>query len=104
MTLRVHRLILETFVGPCPEGHETLHLDDNPRNNRLENLRWGTRKENHSTIRWRRGEANGHSKLTEDDVRAIRASTESNCALARRLGVADTSISRIRNHKTWKHL
>ncbi len=101
---RVHRLILETFVGPCPEGHETLHLDDDPRNNRLGNLRWGTREENHSTIRWRQGEAHYRAELTEDDVRAIRASTEPHVVLARRLGVSETTIRDIRNHKTWKHL
>jgi len=42
----VHRLVLEAFVGPCPEGMESLHADDAKRNNHLANLRWGTRKEN----------------------------------------------------------
>jgi len=43
---RVHRLVLEAFVGPCPEGMECRHLDGDPSNNRLENLRWGTPAEN----------------------------------------------------------
>lgn len=38
---RVHRLVLEAFVGPCPPGMECRHLDDDPRNNRLDNLAWG---------------------------------------------------------------
>ena len=63
----VHRLVLEAFVGPCPEGQQCLHLDSNPRNNRLDNLTWGTPVENHSTIN-RSGERNGRSKLTADDV------------------------------------
>jgi hypothetical protein len=42
----VHRLVLEAFVGPCPEGMEGLHWDDDKDNNRLSNLRWGTRTEN----------------------------------------------------------
>ena len=42
----VHRLILETFVGPCPEDMECLHLDENKKNNNLENLKWGTHSEN----------------------------------------------------------
>lgn len=33
-------MILETFVGPCPEGHEGDHIDHNSLNNRLDNLRW----------------------------------------------------------------
>jgi len=43
----VHRLVLETFVGPCPPGMECRHFpDDDKRNNRLDNLQWGTPKEN----------------------------------------------------------
>lgn len=42
----VHRMVLETFVGPAPEGHECLHADDQPANNVLTNLSWGTRAEN----------------------------------------------------------
>lgn len=39
----VHRLVLEAFVGPCPIDHECCHYDNNPQNNRVENLRWGSR-------------------------------------------------------------
>lgn len=42
----VHRLVLEAFVGPCPDGMETLHRNDIPGDNRIENLRWGTHAEN----------------------------------------------------------
>lgn len=31
---QVHRLVMLAFVGPCPEGQETRHLDGNPANNR----------------------------------------------------------------------
>ena len=44
----VHRLVLETFVGPCPDGMETRHLNGDPSDNRLANLAWGTPKENHT--------------------------------------------------------
>lgn len=43
---QVHRLVLEAFIGPAPDGMECLHLDGDPTNNRLDNLRWGTRSEN----------------------------------------------------------
>ena len=43
---RVHRLVLEAFVGPCPEGMEVRHLNGHPADNRVENLVWGTRSEN----------------------------------------------------------
>lgn len=39
----VHTLVLETFVGPRPEGALGCHRDDNPENNLLENLYWGAR-------------------------------------------------------------
>lgn len=42
----VHRLVLEAFVGKCPEGLEGLHWDDDPTNNHLTNLRWETRRVN----------------------------------------------------------
>lgn len=45
-TLSVHRLVLEAFVGPCPEGMECCHYDDNPTNNALSNLRWDTSRSN----------------------------------------------------------
>lgn len=37
----IHRLVLEAFVGECPEGMKTRHLDGDPANNRLSNLKWG---------------------------------------------------------------
>ena len=42
----VHRAVLEAFVGPAPEGTEACHLDDNPANNKISNLTWGTRAQN----------------------------------------------------------
>lgn len=43
--LRVHRLVQETFQGPCPDGLETRHLDGNEINNQNCNLKYGTRSE-----------------------------------------------------------
>ena len=42
----VHRLVLEAFVGPCPEGMEACHDNDDPTDNRLSNLRWDTHQSN----------------------------------------------------------
>lgn len=45
----VHALVLNAFVGPCPDGMEACHFPDrDPSNNRVDNLRWGTRQENHA--------------------------------------------------------
>ena len=45
-TVRVHRLVLEAFVGPCPEGMEGCHNDGDASNNALSNLRWDTSSAN----------------------------------------------------------
>ena len=42
----VHELVLIAFVG-CPgKGQECRHINGEPSNNYLENLAWGTRREN----------------------------------------------------------
>jgi len=51
-----------------------------------------------------RGAAHPKSKLTEDIVLAIRASTEKGVVLADRYGVTATLISNIRKGKVWKHV
>lgn len=44
---KVHRLVCEAFHGPPPfEGAVVIHRDENALNNRPENLKWGTQKEN----------------------------------------------------------
>ncbi|MFM7012619.1 MAG: HNH endonuclease signature motif containing protein [Betaproteobacteria bacterium] len=40
-TRKVHQMVLETFVGPKPEGMQTRHLNGVRTDNRLENLKWG---------------------------------------------------------------
>jgi hypothetical protein len=42
----VHRLVLTTFVGPRPAGGQCRHLNGDKTDNRLENLAWGTAREN----------------------------------------------------------
>lgn len=45
--LKVHRLVCLAFNGVPPPGlNRVLHGDEDWRNNRCDNLRWGTQKEN----------------------------------------------------------
>lgn len=62
----IHTLVLEAFVGPCPEGLECRHLDGDAGNNRLTNLRWGSRMENQKDRRF-------HEKEARRLVGAVRA-------------------------------
>ena len=97
----VHRLVLTAFVGECPDGSQCLHLDDDPTNNCLSNLRWGTPKENHRTIN-RNGEKNGRAVLTETDVIAIRSSDLPTKELARIYGRSQKYIQNILRGIVWK--
>lgn len=118
-----HRLVALAFI-PNPDGlPQVAHWDGVPRNCHVSNLRWATEKENSADrvrhgrqVRgdrhpWRinpeliiRGERHKLSKLTEDDVRAIRASNESKRVLARRYDVDRALIGRVRQRKVWTHV
>jgi hypothetical protein len=50
------------------------------------------------------GEAHSRARLTETDVRAIRASTETGRTLAAKYGMGHATISDIRLRKIWKHV
>ena len=43
---RVHRLVLEAFVGPRPDGYQCDHINTVRDDNRIENLRWVTASAN----------------------------------------------------------
>lgn len=46
-TYKVHRLVCEAFHGPPPnDASVCMHIDENAANNRPDNLKWGTQKEN----------------------------------------------------------
>ena len=46
-SISIHRMVLTVFVGPPPEpDSQGMHLDDNPENNKLTNLKWGSPLEN----------------------------------------------------------
>lgn len=54
-TYHIHRLVLDAFVGPRPEGKETCHGNDVSDDNLLENLRWDYHPANQREM-----VANGH--------------------------------------------
>lgn len=110
-TFKVHRLVLLAFVGPCPEGQQTRHLDGDPANNAIGNLAYGTAKDN-AADRIRHGTSNvgsrhGLAKLTEADIPPIRealAAGERQQSIADRYGVSNQTISFIATGRTWRHV
>jgi hypothetical protein len=104
----IHTLVLESFVGKRPEGMQACHNDGNAENSCLENLRWDTVANNnkdkvkHGTIK--RGEQNRGSKLTEEQVRAIRAATGINREIAMPYGIHPDTVSLIKTRRRWSWL
>lgn len=107
----IHRLILLAFVGPCPEGMECCHNDGDPTNNRLDNLRWDSPKNNkrdsilHGTHAV--GERSGKSKLTDERVKQARIDAANGMPLsqiAKRCGVNWHTIQRVVRGNAWKHI
>ena len=77
-TLRsVHSLVLEAFVGKRPEGMECRHLDGKRSHNDLDNLCWGTKKENaadrakHGWVHPRGMKGKKHSEKTKAKLRKV---------------------------------
>lgn len=108
----VARLVCEAWHGPPPTpSHQAAHTNGDPSDDRPENLRWATCRENCAdTIkhgRTLRGAKNARAKLTEDDVAEIHrayASGENQVQLGRRFGVSQAAVWYILNGRNWAHL
>lgn len=98
--VRAHRASFETYVGAIPEGMVVRHSCDNPGCINPLHLEVGSHADN-AADKVARGRVARLGKLTAEDVRAIRASTESHGSLARRFGVTRQSIRYARSGKTW---
>jgi hypothetical protein len=95
----VHTLVLETFVGPRPEGMQACHDPDRDgMNNRLDNLRWDTPKANQQDSIRHGTHAQGKGKsLTPDqkaDVLARKADGESSLSIAADIGCCRSTVDR----------
>lgn len=99
----IHTLVLESHVGPRGGAiHEiqACHWDGDPSNAQLENLRWDSLESNyadqveHGTAAI--GERNGRAKLTADEKEAIMRSHDRHTTLARKFGVDERTIRRVR--------
>jgi len=114
---RVHRLVACTFLKkPLNTSLCVCHKDDNPRNNNIDNLFFGTQKENlmdmykkgRGPIHDHNGEKNPGSKLNIDDVKKIRKMGDlgimPNTKIAKIYGVGSTCIDKIIKRLNWKNI
>jgi hypothetical protein len=110
----IHSLVARAFIGRRPCGFQVCHLNGNKQDNRVENLKYVTPKENtshklrHGTML--RGDKHGMSKLKENEVVFIiehykpNDSKYSGIALAEMFGVTPAAISCIIQRQTWNHV
>lgn len=111
-TYGVHHLVLGAFVGPRPSDYFCCcHWNDDPTDNRLSNLRWGSYVDN-SADKARNGrQPNGakhyKAKLSDAQVLLIREQVTAGRTpreLASWYGVATQTISKIAQRRTWRHV
>ena len=107
----VHQLVLEAFVGPCPEGMVCRHGACGRDNNHVYNLSWGTQKENIAD-KYRDGTrvfgiVHHNAKLTPEVVKKARqeyAAGFTSVDLAKRYNVSQASMWSALNRRTWKEV
>lgn len=100
--LRVHRVSYELWCDTIPDGMVLRHKCDNPGCVNPTHLEPGTQAENIQDIVVRG--RHGRKKLTKHQVEAIRASAESNRALADKYKVGIIAIRRAKSGQTWRHV
>ena len=118
-TIGAHVYAWKTINGPMPKGFQGNHTCDNPPCCNPSHVYAGTKKQNTADAMVRnhmkelltpertQGEKNAKAKLTEEQVREIRAISlqgTSYVALAKIYGVDRKTIKDIRWGLTWKHI
>lgn len=105
------RLSWEMANGPIPSGMFVCHHCDNPACVRPDHLFVGTPKQNTQDAvrkgRLARGSSISHSRLTAEQVVAIRALVDSGITqteCARRYGVSIAAVNYIYRRVTWRHV
>lgn len=107
-TADAHRYSYELANGPIPDGLEVCHRCDVPACVNPAHLFIGTHAVNVLDM-WTKGRGavgvrNGHSKLTEELVVAIRSSGDSLSDWSKRLGVSAGVIREARQGLSWRHV
>lgn len=118
---RVHRVMAEAFLQR-PHGSTIVrHLNDQRTDNRIENLAWGTPKDNGEDMarngkslkgrpikRSHHGEKNPNQKLSESEILEIRSTwletKPTFASLGRKYGVTYVTIRRIIFRELWRQV
>lgn len=104
------RWAYKRYIGPLAANEVVRHTCDTPACHNRDHWVKGTQANNVADAVSRnrqhrpRGERNIKAKLTEQQVREIRASEQRLVLLAAQYGVSKWTISQIRHGVTWKHV
>jgi RecA/RadA recombinase len=108
----VHRIVAATFIGKAPKNKpNVLHWNDNPADNRVTNLRYGSDFDNAAdrTLRGRatKGQDIHTAKLEPSDIKRIKELRARGWELKRigdKFGVSDSTVYQICAGNAWTHL
>jgi len=111
-SIKVHRFVGFNFIPNPSNLPQINHIDGIKTNNKVENLEWSNKSMNQihayktKLIKPTKGEKNGKSKLTNNDVINIRkrANDQTRVSLAIEYKVTQQNISAIIYRKIWKHI
>lgn len=104
-SMDLHVAIALAFFGPRPEGMEVRHLDGNPKNNAISNLKYGTRSENigdakkHGTFPMY--EKRPGAKITRSDAISIALDVRKTSVIAKQYGINPGTVRQIKIGETW---
>jgi hypothetical protein len=71
------------------------------KDNTADMIKKGRQRKSEQTLR---GERHGSSKLNEEIVRTIRASTGTAKSIGQSLGVPSSTVEKVRARHTWRHV
>lgn len=115
----VHDVLMEQMIGrPLAKNEIVHHINGKRDDNRPENLALMTRSEHSRAhvmerlasgedirhFESKKGEEHPSAKLTEAQVIAIRASSNTSTFLATLYGVSKSTIKHIKSRRIWKHI
>jgi len=99
----IHRLVMATFVSPCPPECEVNHKNGDKEDNRLSNLEYLSHRANR-LYSFRVLDKHGW-KLTDTDVQSIRSALSQGARqvdLAAKFGVTRQTIWGIHHQRKWR--